>query len=160
MASIYETELSCHQIQNTFKSSDKQTFTIRLTKKIIYRRENLPQISSWCGMILDKRFSNDHKERCRNTFSRYIGHNNCQMCLIHHEEIVKITANFLCRCHSCINIKFLTIRKSRENTWQHGCLNIPGDIQLSADSLLLSSHFGQIGNVIFKLFHHKVERVT
>lgn len=39
-------------------------------------------------------------------------------------------------------------------------LNIPGDIQLSADSLLLSSHFGQIGNIIFKLFHHKVERVT
>ena len=160
MSSIYETELSCHQIQHTFKSSDKQAFTVCLTKKIIYSRENLPQISSWCSVILDKRFSNDHKERSRNTFSGYIGHNNCQMCLIYHEEIVKITANFFCRCHSCINIKFLTIRKSRENTWQHGCLNIPGDIQLSADSLLLSSHFGQIGNIIFKLFHHKVERVT
>ena len=50
--------------------------------------------------------------------------------------------------------------KLKNKDLSHLPVEVLTEEQLSAYSLLLSSHFGQIGNIIFKLFHHKVERVT
>ena len=70
------------------------------------------------GVFFDQRFANDHEKRCGHAFAGYIGHDNGQMALVHHEEVVEIASYLADRIHDGIQIKFLALR---EIAGQHGC---------------------------------------
>ena len=76
------------------------------------------------------------------------------MILIDQEEIIKIAAHFFCRIHAGINVKFIPIRKCRENTRQHRCLNLGCDIQFCPHTLFFCSYFCQMVDVVIDLHFH------
>ena len=76
------------------------------------------------------------------------------MLFIRHEEIVKVAANLLGRSHRGIYIKLVVIRKGRENTWQHMCLNIRCQSKLCSDSFFFSCYFLKFFNIFSYLMVH------
>ena len=106
------------------------------------------------GVILDKRFA-DHHEQCgRNTFSRNVGNNECQMVFVHHKEIVKVAAHLFGRVHSGIDIKLIPIRKGRKNTRQHRSLNFRRHVQLGADSFFFGGDGLKLCDILPYLMVH------
>ena len=62
------------------------------------------------------------------------------MVIIHHKEIVKITADLSCRSHGGIHVIFLLAYEVRFHILQHAPLNHSRNIDLRTDTLTLSSN--------------------
>ena len=82
------------------------------------------------------------------------------MGIIHQEEVVEIAAHFLGRVHGGINLELSPFREGGENIRQHICLNLGGNIQLCADSLLLRSHLKKLPHVGVHVLLHLPERLV
>ena len=70
------------------------------------------------------------------------------MVVVDQEEIVKITADFFCRRHAGIEIKLVPVGEGREDTRQHGLLNLGGSAQLGAHAFFFRSDGSQIFRII------------
>ena len=110
-------------------------------------------------MIFDQRFADNHKQCGRDTFTGDVCHNDGDMTVIHHKEIIEVAANFFGRCHGCIYIKFLTVRKRRECAWKHGRLNLCGNIQFRTNAFFFRSNSGNILNILIDVCFHLTNRI-
>ena len=129
MPRIYKPEFPCHKIQYPFKGGNEHSLTVGFTQKIIYLCKHFPQIPARLGMILDQCLSDNHEQRCRNTFAGYICCHNSQVTFIYHKKVIKVAAYFPCRLHKCKHVKFFSFRESRKNAGKHRLLDIGGHVQ-------------------------------
>ncbi len=91
-------------------------------------------------MILDECLAYYHEECCRNALSGNICNYNRKVTLVNHKEIVEVPSDFLGGSHGCENVKLFSRRESRENTWEHRCLDMRCDIKLRTDSFFFRSY--------------------
>ena len=92
-------------------------------------------------------------------YSTYLADPDEDMTVIHHKEIIEVAANFFGRCHGCIYIKFLTVRKRREYAWKHGRLNLCGNIQFRTNAFFFRSNSGNILNILIDVCFHLTNRI-
>ena len=154
MSGVYIPEFTGHKIQHTLKGCNEHSVFIGFTQNIIDLCKDFSQVSARLCMILDQGFADNHEKGCRNSFAGNISHNNRHMPVINHKEIIKISANFLCRCHGRINIHLIPVRKCREYAGKHGSLDLCCHVQLCSDTFLLSSHPGKVIHIVNNTFLH------
>ena len=145
---------SAFQVQDTYPRSYEQSCVITVAKQSVDCGEHLPRFLTHLGVVLYQCLCNNHEQSRRHSFTRDIRHNEGQMLFIRHEEIVKVAANLLGRSHRGIYIKLVVIRKGRENTWQHMCLNIRCQSKLCSDSFFFSCYFLKFFNIFSYLMVH------
>ena len=92
-------------------------------------------------MAADRRLGGHHIQRGRNALVGHVCDHHAEMVVVHHEEIVKVAADLLCGGHGSVDIEFLPVRESRENTGQRTGLYAGRHIQFAADPLLFFSAF-------------------
>ena len=160
MAGVGRNALSGIQVQDADPYRDEQIRFIAVTELIVDVVENLRRRVSHQRPVLDQNLGNDHEQRRRYALSGYIRHDHGQMGIIHQEEVVEIAAHFLGRVHGGINLELSPFREGGENIRQHICLNLGGDIQLRADSLLLRGHLQKLPDVGIHILLHLPERLV
>ena len=162
MPGVHVAELAAHQVQNTFKRRDEQPLAVGLTQHTVDLGKDIPQIHAGLGVVFDERLADDHEQRRRYTLAGYVGHDDGKVAIIHHEEIIKIAADLLGRIHRGVDVKFLAVGESREDTGQHRFLDMRCHIQFSADSFFLGGdgrNFLDVGgDVCFHLLQRIVQR--
>ena len=157
MARIDIGKVSGGQIQDPFKGGDEQPLAVGLAQKLVDLGKHLAQVLSRLGVVLDQGLSDDHEQGRRNALSGDVRHHHCQMTLIHHKEIVKVAAHLSGGIHGSIDVELQPVRKGREDTGQHGGLDVTRHVQLRADALLFRRHRRQVPDVFVDLRLHLLD---
>ena len=145
-------------LQNSQPHRHKHFFVIACAYGRVGILQNLRRRLAHLGVIGKNDFGRHHKERGGNALAGDVRYHHAEMVAVHQEEIVEVTADFFCRRHCGINIKFRTVRKRRKGIWQHTRLHFRSQRQLCYDTFLLSGRLGEIFDIRLNLFLHAVDR--
>ena len=117
MTAVAIVHLAGYQIDLTDKHRDKHILLIvpgevciQLVSYLLWRKLAL-------RLYPEQVSGNSHEQGCRDAFSGHVPDHKAEVILIDLEIIIKVPADFLCRCHTRVKVKFRTLR---EGTYEDG----------------------------------------
>ena len=95
VSGIDKRKLAGHQIQHPLERGDEQPLAVGLAQDVVDLGEHPAQICAGLGVVLNQRLADNHKQRRRHPLAGHIGHDNGQVALFHHKEIVEVAPTAL-----------------------------------------------------------------
>ncbi len=139
------------RIQDAQPRRHEHIVLIALAQQMIDLGENIRRRASHVDLVLDQDLCDHHQQRGRNALSGNVCDHQRHILIIHHEEIVEISAHGLGRIHGGVECNLPGAYRRREDGGQHVCLNVVGQVQLRfhlgrllRDPLLLEHHLAAL----------------
>ena len=123
MTTVYKGYFSGFDVNNSCKHCDKEALFIVFADFSVNCFYHFFRWHYRLSNIINQRFCCHHKQSCRNAFAGNIRNKEHKVVIINEIKIIKIAADFFCRLHSCINVKFFSVGKGRKNIRKTWCLN-------------------------------------
>ena len=156
MSCIGRGQLPGGNLQNPEPDCDKHFLAVVRTDDLIDGFQHLSRAFSVHDSVFHNDFGNRHKQGAGDAFSGNIGDDKTEVVIVDQEEIVKITAHFLCGIHQRIEIELFPLRERRKHIRKHGCLNTGRKGELCSDLLLFRGNTGQMIDIAGNLILHLV----
>ncbi len=122
----------------------------------IGRGQDLRRGAAQARPVIDDVLGRHHEQRRGHALVGHVRDDQDQVVVIHHEEIVEITADLLGRFHAGIEVEFRAIREGRELPGQRGALNSRSRVQLCFDALALRGDPGQLVGAVHNARLHRL----
>ena len=136
VSGVHRGQHSALQVQNAEPHGDEHFFVVAGAQRRVCGFQHVFRRFAHFGVAADRHLGGHHKQRGRHALVRYVRDHHAEVVVVHHEEIVEIAADLFRGGHGRIDIEFLPVRESRENTGQRAGLNAGRHIQFTADPLL------------------------
>ena len=150
-------QLSGRDFKNPEPHGDEHLGFVVFAQLVIDLFQHLLGREAGLGGIFQQGLGNHHEQGCRHPLPGYVGNHQGEVIIVHQEKVIKVAAHLLGRGHGRINFKLLPTGKSRENTGQHGGLDLGGHVQLRGNALLIRGDRRQVCHVVVQLIHHVPE---
>ena len=147
MTRVGSHSVACLQVDDGQPDRYEQACLVALAELCVDISENLCRCAALQRPVLDEGLGNDHEQCSGNSLARDICHDQGNVAVIHHEEVVEVSPYFLCGNHGGVQVELLGVGIRRENPRQHVGLDLCSDIELCADALLLRRDPGDLLDV-------------
>ena len=159
MSGVDKGEVAAVDVQQAHEGGDEQPLAVVFAELVIRAVKDLRERLAGERLIFDDRLGDDHEQRRRNALAGNVRHHDGKMRVVHHEEVVEVTADLLGGVHRGIDVELVALRKGGEYAGEHIVLDLRGHVQLRADALLFRRHGGQVVDVGLQARRHLIKGV-
>ena len=137
MTGVCRLEIPRLKIKTSVPYRNEHPLGVIRTDLLVNKLKHLRGLIADERAVLNKNLRYHHEQSRGNALAGYVRDYKSQVLLIDKEEIVEVTADFLCGLHGGEDVEFFSVRKSREDTRQRLRLDLGGHGKLGVEPLLL-----------------------
>ena len=151
MTRISVDEVAGGNLEHADPRSREHVLVVLLRKIRVGALEHASGIEARKRLHLDDGFRLHHEQCRRYALARYVGHNERQMIVVDHEEVVEIAAHLARRLHGRVQIELVTLRDGRRDVGKRVRLNACRHIEVGLhERQRLLEHSDRLVDVVGK----------